>query len=209
LVDPAIVDRVIRRGRVIPWIGRVWRIHQAPWTADDPGGSLVASGRWNRGLDLVPPSEAFPALYTATAPGVADWELIRHSRRTDADEMWRRFVRAQRTWMDIGLPSALDLRDPVSVGLTRADLLDDGVDAYLLPQAIGASAYARGLTGILAPSATAMGHTSGDYNVIVFFELTGTTKVVYGFNVPETAPRSGIVIEVGDSETPNLGSSWR
>lgn len=197
----------MRRGRVIPWIGRVWRIHQDAWAADDPGGSLVGSGRWNRGLDLVPPPEAFPALYTATAPGVADWELIRHSRRSDADEMWRRFVRAQRTWLDIAVPSALDLRDPASVGLTRDDLLGDGVDAYLLPQAIGAAAYAQGLTGILAPSATAMGQTSGDYNVIVFFELTGSTKVVYGFTVPETTPRSDIVIELGDSEIPNLGSS--
>jgi RES domain-containing protein len=207
LIDPAIVDQVMRRGRVIPWIGRVWRIHQAVWAADDAGGSLVASGRWNRGLDLVPPPEAFAALYTATAPGVADWELIRHSRRTDADEMWRRFVRAQRTWIDIGLPSALDLRDPAIVGLNRAELLGDGLDAYLLPQAIGAEAYRRGLRGILAPSATSMGQTSGDYNVIVFLELTGATKVVYGFTVPETMPRSDIVIEVGDSEIPHLGTS--
>ena len=54
-----------------------------------------------------------------------------------------------------------------------------------------------------------MGQTSGDYDVIVFFELTGATKTAYGFTVPETAPRSGIVIEVGEIETPNLGSSGR
>lgn len=189
----------------MPWLGRVWRIHQSVWAADDPGGSLVSSGRWNRGLDLGATSDAFPALYTTTAPGVADWELIRHSRRSDADEMWRRFVQAQRTWLEIGMPAALDLRDPTSVGLTRADLLDDGIDAYLLPQAIGAAAYARGLSGILAPSATDLGVASGDYNVIVFFDLTGTTKVVYGFTVPETVPRPGTMIEIGESEMPNLG----
>ena len=209
VIDPAIVDEVMRRGRVLPWIGRVWRIHQTMWAADDPGGSLVSSGRWNRGLDLVSSADAFPALYTSTAAGVVDWELIRHSRRPDADEMWRRFLRARRTWLDIAVPSTLDLRDPSSVGLNRDDLLGDDTDAYLLPQAIGAAAFGRGLTGILAPSATTMGQTSGDYNVVVFFELTGATKVVYGFTVPESAPRSGIVIEVGDSETPTLGRGGR
>jgi RES domain-containing protein len=204
--DPAIIDQVMQRGRVIAWIGRAWRIHEAIWDAHDPGGSLVASGRWNRGYDLGSATGAFPVLYTSTAPGVADWEFIRHSKRNDADEMWRRFVRVQRSWMDVSLPTALDLRDPSLVGLQSSDLLGDGINACLLPQALGAEAYARGLTGVLAPSATAMGQTSGDFNVIVFFDLTGATKRIYGFTVPETAPRPGVVIEVKGRETPNLGA---
>jgi hypothetical protein len=206
VVDPLLVDRVLQRGKVVPWIGRVWRIHETIWDADDPGGSLVASGRWNWGRDLVPPGDAFPVLYTATAPGVVDWEFIRHSRRSDADEMWRRFLRVKRSWMDVSLPSALDLRNPASVGLQLSDLLDDGVDALLLPQSISAAAYARGLTGILAPSATAMGQADSDYNVMAFFDLTGTTKIVHGYTLPVTAPRQGSVIDIKGSEQPNLGA---
>jgi hypothetical protein len=51
-----------------------------------------------------------------------------------------------------------------------------------------------------------MGHASGDYNVMIFFDLTGATKTVYGFLVPETAPRQDVVITVMDSEAPNLGA---
>jgi hypothetical protein len=207
LVDPAVVDRVLRHGRAIAWVGRVWRIHEMIWDADDPGGSLVASGRWNRGRDMFPPSDAFPVLYTSTGAGVADWEFIRHSRRTDADEMWRRFVRAKQSWMDVQLPSVLDLRDPTSVGLQAADLLNDGVDGLLLPQAIAAAAYARGLSGILAPTATVTGQADADYNVMMFFELTGTTRIVYGFTLPVTAPRQEIVIEIRGGEQPNLGGA--
>lgn len=206
MVDPSIVDQVLQRARVVAWIGRVWRIHEAIWDADDPGGSLVASGRWNRGRDIAPPADAFPVLYTSTAPGTADWELIRHSRRPDADEMWRRFVRAQRTWMDVSLPSVLDLRDPRTVGLQPSDLLDDSATGYLLPQAISAEAYKRGLSGLLVPTATEMGQSTGDYNVIIFFDLTGTTKVVYGFTLLVTVPRPSIVIEIQGSEQPNLGA---
>jgi hypothetical protein len=113
----------------------------------------------------------------------------------------------RRSALDISVPSALDLRDPSAVGLDVSDLLDDGVDAYVLSQAIGAAAYSRGLTGILAPGATAMGRATGDYNVMVFFTLTGATKTVYGFLVPETDPRPGVGIIVHGSEAPDLGAS--
>ena len=205
MIDP-LVAQVLARGRVAPWIGRVWRLHEGIWPADDPGGSLVVSGRWNLGRDFGTEADAFPVLYTATASGVADWEFLRHSKLETAAAIWRRFVRVQRSWLDISMPSVLDLRDPSSVGLTPRDLLSDDPGAYVLPQAISAAAYARGLTGLLVPTATTMGQASGDYNVIVFYELTGTTRTVHGFVVPETAPRSGSAIAVAGSEIPNLGS---
>jgi hypothetical protein len=52
-----------------------------------------------------------------------------------------------------------------------------------------------------------MGRESGDCNVMVFFDLTGATKTVYGFRVPETAPRPGVVVTVVGSEAPDLGAS--
>ena len=52
-----------------------------------------------------------------------------------------------------------------------------------------------------------MGQNDGDYNVMVYFDLTGATTTVYGFLVPETAPRRGVVITVRGSETPSLGAS--
>jgi RES domain-containing protein len=205
VIDP-VVAQVLARGRVVPWIGRVWRLHEAIWSADDPGGSLVVSGRWNQGRDFGSGADAFPVLYSATAPGVADWEFLRHSKLATVDAIWRRFVRVRRSWLDVSVPSVLDLRDPGSVGLQPHDLLSDDPGAYALPQAISSTAYARGLSGLLVPTATTMGQASGDYNVIVFYELTGATRTVHGFVVPETVPRNGIVVAVAGSETPNLGA---
>ena len=51
-----------------------------------------------------------------------------------------------------------------------------------------------------------MGQNDGDYNVMVFFDLTGATRTVYGFLVPETAPCTGVVITVRGSEAPELGA---
>jgi len=53
---------------------------------------------------------------------------------------------------------------------------------------------------------TAMGQTEGDDNVMVLFDLTGATRTVYGFLVPETAPPKGVVITVRGSEAPELGA---
>lgn len=200
----SVADRVLRAGRAVPWAGTAWRIHGSTWDPDDPGGSLVESGRWNRAEDLFPKSEIFPVLYTSSAPGLADWEFIAHSRRTDPDEMWRRFRTAQRSRFQVSLPSTLDLRDPSSVGLTLDDLTQLGPAGYQLPQAIAAAAYARGYTGLLVPSATKMGDLAGDHNVIVFFNLTGKTKLRYGMTVLETEPRRGISIVFHGKETPNL-----
>ena len=200
----SLVDQVLRIGRIVAWSGTTWRIHGATWDPDDPGGSLVESGRWNRAEDLFPRSEIFPVLYTSSAPGLADWEFIAHSRRADPDQMWRRFRTAQRSRFQVSMPSALDLRDPASVGLTLDDLTQIGPAGYQLPQAIAAAAYAQRYTGLLAPSATKMGDLAGDHNVMVFFDLTGKTKLRYGLTVLETAIRPGVSIVFDGKETPNL-----
>lgn len=43
--------------------GSAWRFHNRRYPADDPGGSLRVSGRYNLGLDSAPASRAFAALY--------------------------------------------------------------------------------------------------------------------------------------------------
>lgn len=104
--------------------------------------------------------------------------------------------------MDVSVPNALDLRDPAGAGLTLDALL--GTD-YALPQAISAAAYMQGASAILAPSAAKVGRASGDFNIIIFFELTGVMlSSRYGLLVPESKPRPGTRITVLGHEPPDL-----
>lgn len=181
---------------------RVWRIHGLAWDADDATGAVLSSGRWNRGLDQFPQSEVIPLVYTSTAPDVATWEYLRHSPRHDGEEAYLRLKKADRSWMDVSLPRVLDLRDP-----TRANVTLDALTGsdYSLPQAIAAAAYGQGLAGILAPSAAKIGAASGDFNVMIFFELTGATRPLrYGFLAPDSKPRPGTRITVLGHEPPDL-----
>jgi len=196
----SIVDRVMRGALRTPWSGTVYRTHGPTWKPDDPGGSLSGSGRWNVGENDPDERMPFPALYTATSPAVATWEYIRHSKRPDGAEMWQR-LRVTLATMTVALPSAMDLRDPGRVGLAVGTLTGDD---YELPRAIASAAYARGASGLLVPTATGVGAASGDYNVVVFFELTGNVTTVYGFPTAETTPRTGVAIEILGSEAPNL-----
>src|SRR5215216_2413993 len=71
-------DAAARRCPVGPWSGTVWRAHRRRYAATDPGGSLRLSGRYNRGLDLFPPEEAWPALYLALSRDICLAEIVRH-----------------------------------------------------------------------------------------------------------------------------------
>jgi RES domain-containing protein len=163
MTDP--VSTVLRAAPVLAWEGDVWRVHTRRYAATDPGGSLRSQGRWHRGGRTFPPDQVFAALYTAVSDAVATWECIRHSPRTSATEMWLRFTSVNLSRLHLSLSTVLDFRDPVSVGVDPAALL--GPD-YTLPQAIGAAAFEQKLEGLLVPSATGVGETDRDYNVIVF-----------------------------------------
>ena len=187
----AYATRALQRCPTSPWSGGTWRVHQRRFQAADGRGSLLYSGRWNRGLDYFPRADAFPALYTSTSPNVATWEYIRHSSRDDGRQIWARFLALTQTKQHVTLPKALDLRDPSPAGFTVSALIGDD---YMLPQEIAATAYAAGMSGLLVPTATRLDEQGADFNVIVFLDiLEGQTR-----------PRAGTAIELVMSQTPNL-----
>src|SRR5579871_1750554 len=63
-----------------PWSGTAWRMHRLKYPPTDPGGSLLVSGRYNRGRDQFPEHEVFPALYLALSREVCPGEIMRHLR---------------------------------------------------------------------------------------------------------------------------------
>lgn len=201
-MPPSLITRVLKQAPRVPWTGVVFRVHGPTWKGDDPGGSLVVSGRWNIGGDHPTMDPPFPVLYASTSSAVATWEYIRHSRRSTADEMWRR-MNTVIARLDVALPKALDLRDPPSLGIPS--VVFTGED-YQTAQEIAAAAYADGLSGLLVPSATGLGQSTGDFNVILFFKTTGSTVMTYGFATPATIPCDGIVVSVLGSEKPQLPS---
>ena len=160
-----VVDRVLRSSREIAWEGDVWRVHTRRYSATNPGGSLRSQGRWHRGGPSFPPDQVFATLYTAVSDAVATWEYIRHSRRSDADEMWLRLTSVTLSRLHVRLSAVLDLRDPSLAGLTVDDLIGND---YSLSQAIGAEAFARQFEGLLVPTATGVGESGRDFNVIIY-----------------------------------------
>ena len=149
---------------VTVWEGDVWRSHSRRYPATEPGGSLRSQGRWHRGGRTFPPDQVFATLYTAVSDAVATWELIRHARAASATDMWLRFASVALSRLHLRLSVLLDLRDPSLAALTVDDLTGDD---YALPQAIGAAALARRFEGLLVPTATGVGESGRDFNVIV------------------------------------------
>ena len=69
----------IEKSPVRPWSGDVWRCHRRKYAGNDASGSLLTTGRFNRGTDQYAAPETWPALYTALAPHVALGERLRHT----------------------------------------------------------------------------------------------------------------------------------
>ncbi len=184
-MDGDAAGRVLAACPIVAWEGLVWRVHPRIYPADSPGGSLRAQGRWHRGGRSFPADQVFAALYLSAAPDVAAWELIRNSRRPDADEMWLRFAAVDETTLRVRVQAILDLREPSVAGLSVAELV---TDEYALTQAIGGAAFRHGLEGLLATSATGMGGPGHDYNLVIF---------------PDNL-RPGSEIVVLESKTPKL-----
>jgi RES domain-containing protein len=145
--------------------GTVWRVHWREVGPTDWSLSLRTSGRYHRGLDLFPPDQAFPALYTSLAPEIAIWEMVRRSAARNLAYLQNNILSA----LEVRLGRVLDLSEPADVGLTRADLT--GSDQQPC-QELAAAALTRGYEGLLVPSAA----------------LPGSNLIVLPRNLPESPP---------------------
>ena len=170
-----VVDRVLRACPEVAWEGDVWRVHTRRYSPTDPGGSLRSQGRWHRGGLSFPPDQVFATLYAAVSDAVATWEYLRHSRRPSAVEMWLRLTSVNLSRLHVRLSAVLDLRDPTLTGLTADDLIGND---YSLPQAIGAEAFARRFEGLLVPSATGVGESGREFNVIIYPDNLRTDSLI-------------------------------
>lgn len=142
---------------IVAWEGHLWRMHKRRYPAEDPGGARMVSGRYNRGLDRFPEGETFPALYLATAPEICLGEVYRHV----TPELLPSLNDFRLSELSASLQEIADCRDPSALGLSPEDLAHD--TDYRATQALGAAADARGLEGLLVPSATGLGD-----NLILF-----------------------------------------
>jgi hypothetical protein len=127
---------------IIPWSGEVTRFHSRRYEPTDPGGSLRVAGRYHRD---------WPTLYTTIRPEAAIGEFLRHS----TPDALSRLATMRLTTLSISLSALLDCRDPAVLGLDPELLLHD--TDYELTQAVGEAALARGVEGVIVPSATLLG----------------------------------------------------
>jgi RES domain-containing protein len=194
------VDLMLRTADRLPWSGHVHRSHRPTQQADDARFSMLGGGRWNVGLGDPDGRRPFPALYTATSPLISTWERLRHIDDSSVPNM-KASIRTAISRLEVMLPSVLDLRSPKKLGLDASILL--GTDCAA-PQGIAAVAYDEGLAGLLVPTATALGEADGDFNVVVFYEVTGTSTLVYATPVPDVTPRAGTIVRVLDTQKPIL-----
>jgi RES domain-containing protein len=158
-------ERAVAAAAARSFRGTVWRVHWREVAPTDWSLSLRTSGRYHRGLDLFPPDQAFPALYTSLAPEIAIWEMVRRSAARNLAYL-RNNVLSE---FEVDLSRILDISDPAAVGLTAADLTGHHHQPC---QELAAAAMARGYEGLLVPSAA----------------LPGLNLVVLPRNLPEPPP---------------------
>jgi len=140
-----------------PWAGRAWRFHARRYEPLDSTGSLLVSGRYNRGSDQFPEDEVFAALYLALSAEVALGEIVRHI----SPQLASKFNDMRLTEIEVELAAVLDCRDVTALGLALGDLVRDY--DFTLTQELAQVAIDRDAEGILVPSATALGD-----NLILF-----------------------------------------
>lgn len=144
------LDRMIAEIPFQHFHGRVWRVHWREVAADDWSLSHRTSGRYHRGLDLFPPDQTFPVLYTSLAPEIAIWEMVRRSALRNLTYLKNNVL----TELEVDLDRMLDVSDPVAFRLTQAAI----TGADLRPcQEIAAIARSLGIQGLLVPSAAMLG----------------------------------------------------
>ena len=135
-------EQAIAACPIISWSGEVTRFHSNRYEATNPGGSLRFPGRYHRD---------WPTLYTTVRPEAAIGEFLRHS----SEGALSRLAVMRLTRLSVRLAAILDCRDPTVMGLDPEMLLHD--TDYELTQAIGEASLARGVEGIIVPSATLLG----------------------------------------------------
>ncbi len=145
--------------------GRVWRVHWREVSPTDASLSRNTTGRYHRGLDLHPAEDAFPALYTSTAPEIAVWEMVRRSAAQNLAYLRNNVL----TELEVMLGVVLDLSDPAAAGLTREGLTGDRLEPC---QEIAAGVVTAGYQGLLVPSAA----------------LPGSNLVIFPPNLPDPPP---------------------
>src|SRR5438552_2313617 len=91
----------------------VWRVHWREVAPTDWSLSLHTSGRYHRGLDLFPPDEAFPALYTSLAPEIAIWEMVRRSAAHNLAFLQNNIL----TELEVDLTHVLECSEAAAMGL--------------------------------------------------------------------------------------------
>jgi RES domain-containing protein len=143
-------ERAVAAASARRFRGTAWRVHWREVAPTEWSLSLRTSGRYHRGLDLFPPDQAFPALYTSLAPEIAIWEMVRRSAARNLAYLQNNVL----TELAVDLGRVLDLSDPAIVGLTPADLT--GSDQRPC-RALAAAAVALGYEGLLVPSAALPG----------------------------------------------------
>ncbi len=158
-------EQAVAAAPSVAFHGRVWRVHWREVAPIDWSLSLRTSGRYHRGVDLFPPDQAFPALYTSLAPEIAIWEMVRRSAARSLAFLRNNAL----TELEVDLTRTLDLSDPIAVGLTLADLRGSDRRAC---QELAATAMARRYEALLVPSAA----------------LPGSNLVILPRSLPEPPP---------------------
>ena len=136
-------EHAVAACQVLRWRSQASRFHGRKYEATDPGGSLSYPGRYHR---------TWPTLYTSLRPEAAIGEFLRHS----SESALMKLTVMRLSTLSVELEAVLDCRDPSVLRLSLDDLLHD--TAYGVTQEIGAASLARGVEGILVPSATRLGH---------------------------------------------------
>jgi hypothetical protein len=155
--------------RLERWQGSVWRGHDRDYRGDDAAGSILFSGRYNKGVDTAPLPGCWPALYTSVDRSICYAERLRHTEFDRPRLAAAKWARTVFTRMEVELQAVLNFVDPNPAGLTVDDLCQDSdnptVD-YELPHQVAAAAISMGAEALLVPSATRVDDSIP--NVIIF-----------------------------------------
>jgi RES domain-containing protein len=133
------------------WKGKAWRFHRRRYDALDSTGSLLVSGRYNRGSDQFPEGEVWAALYLALSAEASLGEIVRHITPDLLDKLNDFRV----SELDVELAVVLDCRDGSAFGLDADEFVHDY--DFEATQELAAAAIARDAEAILVPSATGLG----------------------------------------------------
>jgi RES domain-containing protein len=147
------------------WTGKAWRFHRSRYDPLDSTGSLLVSGRYNRGSDQFPADQTWPALYLALSAGAALGEIIRHI----TPKLLANLNDFRLSELDASLSMVLDCRDPSALGLHADDLFHDY--DFEVPHELADAAIHRKAEALLVQSATGLG-----VNLILFPSQQRTTS---------------------------------